>query len=445
LLNGEELIMATTREIKIGIFVTGLLLLLALAIIFIGNIGDLFKKQGYEVYALFDSALGLENKASVKLAGIKIGEVKDITLAGRRAKVGMMIYPQYQIPRGSRATLSSLGILGEKYVEIIPGREEAFYQSGEVMDSLPPISFDQLGTLFMSMGEDLKKISSSVSKIITPELGKNISQTIEHLAKLSAELDSLVQENKASLHQTLTGSARTVDNLNLQIEAISGDIKKTLHEIQSLVGDNKAAVQENLEKLKEDLATLGKTLNNLNETLEKVNKGEGTVGGLVNDPSLYEETKSTLQEVKKITSGFSSLRAGGGLEGSYYGESELFKGSLYGSLTWQNRAFLSAGVINDPFRDKFVYSLQGGYKTGPLALRAGLIESYFGAGMDLYLFKDKLNIGAEGFNFNREPRPQFRVFGRLYPVKNVYLVVGLDDFTLAERREFYFGLGFEFK
>jgi len=176
-----------------------------------------------------------------------------------------------------------------------------------------------------------------------------------------------------------------------------------------------------------------------------VNKGEGTVGGLVNDPSLYEETKSTLQEVKKITSGFSSLRAGVGLEGSYYGESELFKGSLYGSLTWQNRAFLSAGVINDPFRDKFVYSLQGGYKTGPLALRAGLIESYFGAGMDLYLFKDKLNIGAEGFNFNREPRPQFRVFGRLYPVKNVYLVVGLDDFTLAERREFYFGLGFEFK
>jgi len=160
LLNGEELIMATTREIKIGIFVTGLLLLLALAVIFIGNIGDLFKQQGYEVYALFDSALGLENKASVKLAGIKIGEVKDITLSGHRAKVGMMIYPQYQIPRGSRATLSSLGILGEKYVEIIPGQEEAFYQSGEVMDSLPPISFDQLGTLFMSMGEDLKKISS---------------------------------------------------------------------------------------------------------------------------------------------------------------------------------------------------------------------------------------------------------------------------------------------
>jgi len=52
-----------------------------------------------------------------------------------------------------------------------------------------------------------KKSASSVNKIITPELGKNISQTIEHLAKLSAELDSLVQENKASLHQTLAGSA----------------------------------------------------------------------------------------------------------------------------------------------------------------------------------------------------------------------------------------------
>jgi len=443
--NGEELIMATKRETKIGIFLTGLLLLLALAIIFIGNIGDLFKKQGYEVYALFDSALGLENKAAVKLAGIKIGEVKDITLAGRRAKVGMIIYPQHHIPHGSRATLSSLGILGEKYVEIIPGREETYYEGGEVMESLPPISFDQLGTLFMSMGEDLKKISSSVNKIITPELGKNISQTLAHLESLSAELDSLVQENRASIHETISGSSRTVDNLNLKIETISEDIKKTLTEIQNLVGDNKIGVKENLEQLKEDLTILGKTLKNLNETLEKVNSGQGTIGELINDPSLYEETKNTLNDVKKITSGISALELRGGLEGTYYGESDLFKGSLYGGLVWKGKALLSAGVINDPFRDKFVYSLQGGFKTGPLALRAGLIESYFGAGMDFYLLKNRLAIGAEGFNFNREPRPQFRVFGRLYPLKNVYLVVGLDDFTLAERRELYFGLGFELR
>jgi phospholipid/cholesterol/gamma-HCH transport system substrate-binding protein len=130
--------MATKREIKIGTFLAGLLLILALAIIFIGNVRDLFKKPGYEVFALFDSALGLENKASVKLAGIKIGEVKNITLAGRRAKVGMLIYPQFRIPYGSRVTLSSLGILGEKYIEIIPARRKLITRVERSWNRCPP-------------------------------------------------------------------------------------------------------------------------------------------------------------------------------------------------------------------------------------------------------------------------------------------------------------------
>jgi len=437
--------MATKREIKIGTFLAGLLLILALAIIFIGNVRDLFKKPGYEVFALFDSALGLENKASVKLAGIKIGEVKDITLAGRRAKVGMLIYPQFRIPRGSRVSLSSMGILGEKYVEIMPGKEDTYYESGEVMESLPPISFDQLGTLFMSMGEDVKKISSSINKIITPELGQNISKSIQHIESLAAELDSLLEENRTAINQTITGSGRAVDNLNLKIDSISEEIEQTLAEIQSLVGDNKTAVKENLDQLKEDLTNLGKTIKTLNQTLEKVNSGQGTVGELINDSSLYDETRSAINEVKNLSSAISAIKPKAGLEGSYYGESDLFKGSLYGGLTWKDRGLLLAGVTHDPFQDKFVYSLQGGFKAGPLAFRAGLIESNFGAGVDWYVLKNRLAIGAEGFDFNRDPRPQFRVFGRLYPVKNFYLVVGLDDFTLASRREFYFGLGFELR
>jgi phospholipid/cholesterol/gamma-HCH transport system substrate-binding protein len=295
------------------------------------------------------------------------------------------------------------------------------------------------------MGEDVKKISSSINKIITPELGQNISKSIQHIESLAAELDSLLKENRTAINQTITGSGRAVDNLNLKIDSISEDIEKTLAEIQSLVGDNKTAVTENLDQLKEDLTNLGKTIKTLNQTLEKVNSGQGTVGELINDSSLYDETKSTINEVKNITSAFSAIKLKAGLEGSYYGESELFKGSLSGGLTWKDRGLLLAGITHDPFQDKFVYSLQGGFKTGPLAVRAGLIESNFGAGVDWYVLKNRLAIGAEGFDFNREPRPQFRVFGRLYPVKNVYLVVGLDDFTLAARREFYFGLGFELR
>jgi len=57
-----------------------------------------------------------------------------------------------------------------------------------------------------------------------------------------------------------------------------------------------------------------------------------------------------------------------------------------------------------------------------------LIESQFGAGLDWYILNSRFALSAEAFDFNRDPRPQFRLYGRIYPVKNLYLLVGLDDF-----------------
>lgn len=437
--------MIMKREVRIGIFLSGVFLILALLILFVGDVQELFRKQGYRVYAVFDSALGLEKNAAVKMAGIKIGLVKDIALDGRRAKVTMSIYPNYRIPHGSRATLASLGILGEKYVEIVPGKEETFYEPEEIMDSLPPISFDQLGTLFLSMGEEIKKVSNSINSVLSKDLGPNLRKTLEHLESLTTELDSLVRENKASVHQTIENSGKAFDNLNQEVNKVSASVQETLKEIQGLIRDNRAGVKDNLDRLKEALNKLEQTLESLNSTLEKIEKGEGTVGKLVNEPSLYDETRTTVEQVQKITSSISSIQPVAGVQSTYYGESELFKGGLYGGLIWKNQAIFTAGVIHNPWQDKFVYSVQGGWKFRNLVLRMGVIESKFGSGFDWFLLKNRLVLSAEGFDFNRQPRPQFRAYGRIYPTKNIYLLLGLDDFTLASKREFFFGLGFELR
>ncbi|MGB9765266.1 MAG: MlaD family protein [Candidatus Saccharicenans sp.] len=437
--------MAMKREIRVGIFLSGAFVILALIILFVGDVREVFQKPGYRVYAVFDSALGLENNASVKLAGIKIGLVKDITLDGRRAKVSMSIYPRYQIPRGSRATLASLGILGEKYVEIVPGKENTYYQPDEVMESLPPISFDQLGTLLMSVGEDIRKASNSIDNALIKDVGPHLKQTLLNLESLTADLDSLIKENKSSIQEAVGSFGKAASNLNVQIGQVSEGIQKTLKEIQTLVSDNKAGVKDNLEKLKEDLSRLSQTIETLNQTLNKVDKGQGTVGRLINEPGLYEETKNTVEQVKKIASSVSSIRPEAEIQGAYYGDSQLFKGGLYGGFSWKNQAIFTGGLIHNPWENKFVYSLQGGWRLRSLTLRAGLIESKFGAGFDWFLIKQRFSVGAEGFDFNRKPRPQFRAYSRIYPAKNIYLLLGLDDFTLSSKREFFFGLGFEIK
>ncbi|HAR37043.1 MAG TPA: hypothetical protein DCR87_09155 [Acidobacteria bacterium] len=437
--------MTMKREMKVGLFLSGFFLLLAVLILSVGDVQELFKKQGYRVYAVFDSALGLEKNAAVKMAGIKIGLVKGIALDGRRARVTMSIYPDYRIPHGSKATLASLGILGEKYVEIVPGREASYYEPEEVMDSLPPISFDQLGTQLMSLGEDIKKVAASVNSVLQKDLGPNLRKTLENLASLTGEFDSLLKENRSSLHQALEDSGQTFSTINREVERVSGRLQETLNEIKGLVQENRPGVQESLKKLDEALTGLQESLESLQTVLGRIEKGEGTAGKLVQETDLYDEAKETVDQIKRITTSVSALDFGGGVQGAYYGSSELFKGSLYGRLWWKNRALLSAGFIHNPWEDKFVYSLEAGWRWRGLVARGGLIESRFGAGLDWYLLNSRLALSAEAFDFNRSPRPQFRVYGRVYPVKNFYLLLGLDDFSLAERREIFFGLGLELR
>jgi phospholipid/cholesterol/gamma-HCH transport system substrate-binding protein len=444
-LNGEEQEMIMKREVRVGIFLSGVFLILAVLILVVGDVQEIFRKSGYRVYAVFDSALGLEKNAAVKLAGINIGKVKEITLDGRRARVTMSIYPGYQIPHGSRATLASLGILGEKYVEIVPGRESTYYQPEETMDSLPPISFDQLGALFMSVAEDIKKVAASINNALQKDLGPSLRKTLENLESLSGELDSLIKENRASLHQVLEDSGKTFNTVNRKVETVSNSLQDTLVEIKTLVQENREGVKDNLQNLERALNGLDETIQKIKSILDRIEKGEGTAGKLLNDAELYQEATEVVGEIKKITSSVTALSFQAGASGLYYEESQKLKGGFYGGLLWNNRALISAGLTHQPWQDRFVYSFQAGWRWQHLVLRGGLIESKFGAGVDWYLLKNRLLLSLEGFDFNRQVRPQFRLAGRFYPMSNLYLVLGLEDFTLTSGREIFFGLGVEIR
>jgi hypothetical protein len=105
------------------------------------------------------------------------------------------------------------------------------------------------------------------------------------------------------------------------------------------------------------------------------------------------------------------------------------------------RAFFEAGLVRDPWKDEFAFSLLGGYRLGNFVPRFGLIESQFGVGLDYYAFGDSWMLRAEGFDFNRLGRPRFRLSARFAPWNSLYFVFGADELALAARREVFFGLG----
>ena len=430
-----------TREVRIGIFLAIALLIMATFIFIVGDMSTLFHKPGYHLLVSFESAAGLEKTAAVRMSGVKIGYVKDITLVGRRAQVLMSITPKFKIPKGSRATLASLGLLGEKHLEILAGEKEDYCRPGDSIEGLPAVSLDELGTLFLSIGEQIKETGKSLREFTGKDSSASFKNILQNLSSLSADLKDFVGTNKDGLSRGIQTSSQTVQNLDQKLKEISQDLEKTLSLIKSIAEENRESIKTNLEKIRDLISKMEDSVNLLNRSLEKVNKGEGTLGKLVNQPELYNEAERLVAEAKGIVRPVSSMKADLGFSSAYYGKSELLKNALSVGFWLTPKQYFLGQVVQNPWEDRFVYSAQGGVRLGDFVPRAGLLESEFGAGVDYLALKGSLVVSLDAFDWNRHPRPQFRISSKYFPGRSLYFVVGLDDFALAKKREIFFGLG----
>jgi phospholipid/cholesterol/gamma-HCH transport system substrate-binding protein len=430
------------REIKVGFFFAIALFILATIIFVVGDFSVLFRGVGYPLYADFETAAGLEKKTVIKMAGVKVGFVRDIRLKGVRAEVMLDIAKGIEIYKDSTAMMASLGLLGEKYIEIIPGKGPEVCLPGDSIQSFTPVSFDQLGGLLMTVGEDISEVGKALKEMIGGEEPKmNVQEILKNLSLLTKDLKELTQENKGSLSQGIQSSTNAIQNFDRRVEDVANNLDELILLMKDMVEENKGNIGDSTEKLKLLIEEAEAALQQLNEALGKVNSGEGTLGRLIQDPELYDRAEKTLGEVEKATQRASSVRAQTGLRLDYYEKSDLFKGNLSFALWPTSDTYLLGQIVHDPWEERFTYSLLGGIRFGAFSPRAGILESELGIGFDWYALRDRLRISLETYDFNRNPRPRFRFSTSFYATKFFYFLFGLDDFSVSDNRELFFGLG----
>ena len=103
--------------------------------------------SGYEVTANFDRVEGLRDGGDVRISGIRVGSIISQTLDPKNyvAVVKMSIDPTVKLPVDSVATITSSGLLGDKYLSIVPGAEDEFIKPGGTIEhTTPPISLESL-------------------------------------------------------------------------------------------------------------------------------------------------------------------------------------------------------------------------------------------------------------------------------------------------------------
>lgn len=150
-------------ELKVGIFI---FIGLTLLFIIVFSIGDIkFFKPYYHIKLSLNFASGIGPTAPVRLCGVSVGEVEGIvvfydeSLNRSRVELTLRIDNGMKIEKDAKATINTLGLLGEKYVEIFPGTKKEFLKEGELLVGHDPITMEE-------MTEELRNIAKGISVIV---------------------------------------------------------------------------------------------------------------------------------------------------------------------------------------------------------------------------------------------------------------------------------------
>jgi len=130
-------------ELLVGLFMIIGITCLTYLSIKLGRM-EIIGDNGYKLYAEFSEIGGLKNGASVEIAGVEVGRVKNISLADYQAKIELQINSGVKIQEDSIAAVKTKGLLGEKYIQISPGGDEKIIPpGGKIRETQPPLDLEK--------------------------------------------------------------------------------------------------------------------------------------------------------------------------------------------------------------------------------------------------------------------------------------------------------------
>jgi len=324
-----------SHSLRVGIVMVIGIAILAMAIFSIGG-GLRWLSGSEELTARFQRVNGLQIGAPVFLSGVNIGSVASIQFPSDRRANYVVVRLRIEANAISRvrtdsvAKIESLGLLGDKFLLLTAGTPEApSVKANALLESQNPVNYAALlqapgaGDLVanvLAISNSLRQLleAANQGQGILAELIKgpsnpnektltlaSIRETLDGLQTLTAKLDLAV--DRVDRGQGVIGAMLSPENDGRRVVAnitsaaasmrmASANLKQTSTQLQDLVARMDRA-RGLLPQLMEDQTYAGQVMSNLRrssedmrEVLDKINGRQGTLGLLVNDPSLYNRT-----------------------------------------------------------------------------------------------------------------------------------------------------------
>jgi phospholipid/cholesterol/gamma-HCH transport system substrate-binding protein len=320
---------ARALSLKVGLFVITSVVIFFIFVFVLGGEQNFLKKTS-KIQTSFTNVAGLAEGAAVRLSGLKIGSVKEIQFPEEPDKDFIVVVMEVReegikrIGPDAVATIRTEGLLGDKYIEILRGSKEPPKEIPETLQisSYTPPEFQKLLGQSEELIDNIIDISKSLDKIVKA-FGKE--ENIENISRTIASVRRSVEaiENRPGLLHTLIygkkdKSGKDLENTLDKLDAAITSLDSLLNDIKSEEGVLTALIYD--EKLREKLDSaltnidevtaeinsedgilpqLEETVSNFREISERLEGGEGTLGALINDPTVYDNLKGVLGEAER--------------------------------------------------------------------------------------------------------------------------------------------------
>jgi phospholipid/cholesterol/gamma-HCH transport system substrate-binding protein len=463
-----------TTTAKIGAFFLAVLLALGVLILKIEDIPIGRKTRAHVFEVKFKDVAGLDDKSAVRIAGVRVGKVDGIRLLPDGTAVAKVaLEKDVELREGAFGQIRNLGLLGDKYIELSPGRVGApRLPEGAQISGSVPTGFDDLSKLASDIGKDVKELTAALSASLGGDKGEErINRIVDNIGALAESLRELVESNRDNLDITMAN-----------LKEFSASIRETLARVDRILDDNRESVKGSLKNIDELTAKLKTAADNLGSITGKVDAGEGTVGKLINDEETVKNVNEALQSVKsgvdqlsttlgrmnrlQLDLGFRGeylTRPGGGK--AYFtldvipSERKFYRVEIAAltnglrrdttdttTVTFPDGSSQTIQTVSNTLVDQFGFTLQAAYRLNNTIFRAGLIESRGGLAVDQYFLKDRLSFTGEVWDFGRPSQNiHGKLTGRWNLNANLFGSVGVDDLFQASQRSLFIGAGIRWK
>lgn len=432
-------------EYKVGLFTLAGIASTVLAIFVLSP--DLFdSKKTKNFYTLLKDASGILEKTHVKTNGVTIGKVSKISLNRNATRVELEIDEDVFIPSGSTVVVRTVGFIGDKFIEIKrPNDSELQLATDDIIPQATDASdIQEVVSLIGSIADDLKKVTANLSTVLGGKKGENsLTSIVDNIEKFTHDARGILEDNREDIRDL-------VENIR--------DFSNNANEV--LNAENREKIERILANFDTSMVEVRGATKNINLIAEKVEKGEGTLGRLINDDETLVEVEGALKDLRKVLAPVTKMEVEVDTH-TYMRADEtsqtyfniLFRTRpdsyyLLGFTDFTERTIdtttrtldgdASDGEVREieSIQEKKAlrFNLQIGKRWGAYGARLGLFESAGGFAGDIFLWHDRFRMSLELYDFADKDSDvrrtaHIKAYASVLFFNHIYTMIGVDDPT----------------